>query len=58
MLINISQLLMAQMESLLVDFVKDLSMGLKPSNAEYISTADFAVASRRWFRLEKGEFGA
>ena len=46
MLINISQLLMAQMESLLVDFVKDLSIGLKPSNAEYISTADFAVASR------------
>ena len=46
MLISISQLLMAQMESLLVDFVKDLSIGLNPSSAEYINTADFAVASR------------
>lgn len=46
MLINISQLLIAQMESLLVDFVKDLSIGLRPSSAQYISTADFAVASR------------
>ena len=46
MLINISQLLMAQIESLVVDFVKDFNIGLRPNNAQYINIADFAVERR------------
>jgi hypothetical protein len=50
-----SQQEMAQMESLDVDLVSDLRIGLRPSSAQYIRTADLAVARRCWFRGEREE---
>ena len=47
-----SHVLRAQMESLVVESVSDLSIGLSPSKAAYINTADLMVP-RRW--LVRGE---
>lgn len=56
MLITISQQLMAQMESLVVDLVRDLRIGLRPRRAQKIRTADLAVTNLWEFRAEeKGE---
>lgn len=46
---------MAQMESGVVDSVKDFNIGLSPNKAQYINMADLAVERRCWFRLEKGK---
>jgi hypothetical protein len=48
-----SQQLIAQIESLAVDSVRDLRIGLSPSNAKYIKNADFTVV-RRWRLREDG----
>jgi hypothetical protein len=50
-----SQQLMAQMESLAVDLVSDLRIGLSPSNEKYIRNADFTVESRWRFRDRNDE---
>lgn len=42
-----SQQLMAQIESEVVDFVSDLRIGLRPCRKQKIRKPDFAVA-RRW----------
>ena len=47
--------LIAQIESGDVDLVRDLRIGLSPSNAQYMSTADFAVASLSWLRGDRDE---
>lgn len=41
----ISQQLMAQIESLVVDLVSDLSMGLRPRKVQNINRADFTVVN-------------
>lgn len=43
------------MESLVVDWVKDFKMGLKPSKAQYMRIADLAVAILCWFLGERAE---
>lgn len=48
---------MAQMESLVVDLVKDFKMGLRASSAQYIRMADLAVARRCWLRGDRVELG-
>jgi hypothetical protein len=44
---NSNHVLSAQIESLVVDFVRDFKIGLRPSSAAYISAADFTVVRRR-----------
>ena len=46
---------MAQIESLVVDLVRDLRIGLRPSRAQKIRKADLAVASLCWWRDERTE---
>lgn len=55
---HISQQLSAQIESLLVLFVKDSNIGLRPMRAQVIKTADFAVINRCCIRGENAEAGA
>jgi hypothetical protein len=42
----------AQIESELVDFVRDLRMGDNPRRAKYIRIADLNVFSRAWTRQD------
>lgn len=48
-----SQQLIAQIESLAVDLVRDLRIGLSPSSAKYMRNADLTVDSRWRFREDK-----
>lgn len=54
---HMSQQLIAQIESLAVDFVRDLRMGLRANSAQYIRMADLAVARRCWLRGDSVELG-
>lgn len=45
MLMAISQQLMAQIESLVVDLVSDLRIGLRPRRVQNIKSADLAVVN-------------
>jgi hypothetical protein len=54
-LIKSNHVLKAQIESLVVERVKDFRIGLRPSRAEYIKAADLAVARR--CRVLRGEGG-
>jgi hypothetical protein len=53
-----NHVLIAHIESLDVDMVKDLRIGLSPSKAAYMSRADFAVARRCWFLGDREEVGS
>jgi hypothetical protein len=57
MLMHMSQQLMAQMESLVVDLVRDFRIGLSANSAQYIRMADLAVARRCWLRGDRLELG-
>jgi hypothetical protein len=48
-----SQQLIAQIESLAVDFVRDFRMGLSPRSEKYMRKADFTVDSLCRFRERK-----